>query len=183
MIGTGRLVLRPVVDTDRDAIAQLNARPEVGAWLGGVRSRAESDAFVDQVQAHQAEHGSGFWAVERQADNRVIGMTGVWWVPPELNMPDTVEIGWRFQPDAWGQGYATEAAKAALAHGFEALKLPKIIAFTARTNLASQAVMRRIGMVPDPARDFDHPGLAQDHPLRRHVVFVASNTAAVGSAS
>jgi len=173
MIGTDRLVLRPAVDADRDAIAQLNAHPEVGAWLGGVRSRAESDAFVDRVQAHDLEHGFGFWVVERQADNRVIGMTGVWWVPPEMDMPNTVEIGWRFHPDAWGQGYATEAAKAALAYGFETLKLPEIIAFTARTNLASQAVMRRIGMAHEPARDFDHPGVAQDHPLRQHVVFVA----------
>jgi RimJ/RimL family protein N-acetyltransferase len=60
-----------------------------------------------------------------------------------------------------------------MAYGFEALGLPEIIAFTARTNLASQAVMRRIGMAHDPARDFDHPGLAEDHPLRPHVVFVA----------
>ena len=173
MIATDRLVLRPAVDADRDAIADLNAHPKVGAWLGGVRSRAESDAFVDRVQAHEAEHGFGFWAVERKADARVIGMTGVWWVPPEMAMPDTVEIGWRLHPDAWGQGYATEAARAALAYGFEVLKLPEIIAFTARTNLASQAVMRRIGMGRDPARDFDHPGLAEDHPLRRHVTYVA----------
>jgi RimJ/RimL family protein N-acetyltransferase len=90
-----------------------------------------------------------------------------------MDMPGVVEIGWRFHPDAWGQGYATEAAKAALAYGFETLKLPEIIAFTARTNLASQSVMRRIGMRHDPVRDFDHPGLAEDDPLRQHVVFVA----------
>lgn len=173
MIVTDRLVLRPAVDADRGAIAAMNAHPRVGEWLGGVRDRAASDAFVDRVQAHQAEHGFGFWVVERQADARVIGMTGVWWIPPEMSMPDTAEIGWRFHPDAWGQGYATEAAHAALAYGFETLGLPEIIAFTARTNLASQAVMRRIGMTPDPARDFDHPGLAEDDPLRAHVVFVA----------
>lgn len=173
MIVTDRLVLRPAVDADRDAIAALNAHPKVGEWLGGVRDHAESDAFVDRVQAHDFEHGFGFWVVERKADRRVIGMTGVWWVPPELNMAPAVEIGWRFHPDAWGQGYATEAAKAALDYGFDRLKLPEIIAFTASTNLASQSVMRRIGMRPDPARDFDHPGLAEDDPLRAHVVFVA----------
>ena len=173
MIETDRLVLRPAVDADRDAIADLNARPEVGAWLGGVRSRTESDAFVDRVMAHDAEHGFGFWAVERKADGRLIGMTGVWWVPSEMNMPGAAEIGWRFLPEAWGQGYATEAAKAALAQGFRRLKPPEIIAFTARTNLASQAVMRRIGMAPAPDRDFLHPRLAQDDPLRPHVKFVA----------
>jgi len=173
VIETDRLVLRPAVDADRDAIADLNARPEVGAWLGGVRSRAESDAFVDRVMAHEAEHGFGFWVVDRKADGRLIGMTGVWWVPPEMNMPGAAEIGWRFLPDVWGQGFATEAARAALAHGFGVLKLPEIIAFTARTNLASQAVMRRIGMSPAPDRDFLHPRLSQADPLRPHVVFVA----------
>jgi RimJ/RimL family protein N-acetyltransferase len=174
VIATDRLALRPVVDTDRDAVAALNADPRVGAWLGGVRDRAASDAFVDRVQAHDAEHGFGFWVVERKADGRMIGMTGVWWVPPEVGLSEpAVEIGWRFLPDAWGAGYATEAARAALDYGFEMLKLPEIIAFTARTNLASQAVMRRIGMVYDPARDFDHPGLPEGDPLKPHVVFLA----------
>ena len=174
MIHTDRLVLRPAVDADRAAIAALNAHPKVGEWLGGVRDRAASDAFVDRVQAHEAEHGFGFWVVEHKADARVIGMTGVWWVPPEMDMPGTVEIGWRFMPDAWGQGYATEAARAALDYGLRALGLEEIIAFTARTNLASQAVMKRIGMVHAPERDFEHPGLADGDPLRPHVVFVAT---------
>jgi RimJ/RimL family protein N-acetyltransferase len=173
MIATDRLVLRPAVDTDRDAIAAMNGDARVGAWLGGVRSRAESDAFVDRVQAHEAEHGFGFWVVECKTSGRVVGMTGVWWVPSEMKMPPAVEIGWRFHPEAWGQGYATEAAKAALSYGFETLRLPEVIAFTARTNLASQSVMRRIGMSHDMARDFDHPGLAESDPLRAHVVFVA----------
>lgn len=173
MIGTDRLVLRPAVDADRDAIAALNAHPKVGEWLGGVRSRAESDAFVDQVQARQAEHGFSFWVVERLADARVIGMTGLWHAPAALPEAGKIEIGWRFHPEAWGQGYATEAAAAALAYGFQTLELDEILAWTARINLASQAVMRRIGMAPAPERDFDHPGLAQDDPLRAHVTFVA----------
>jgi RimJ/RimL family protein N-acetyltransferase len=173
VITTDRLVLRPAVDADRPAIAAMNGDPRVGAWLGGVRDRVESDAFVDLVQAHEAEHRFGFWVVESQAERQVVGMTGVWWVPAEMDMGRVVEIGWRFHPDAWGQGYATEAARAALSYGFEALGLPEIIAFTARANLASQSVMRRIGMIHDADRDFDHPGLAEDHPLRPHVVFVA----------
>ena len=88
-------------------------------------------------------------------------------------MATAIEIGWRLARAAWGGGYATEAARALLTHGFEELGLTEIIAFTADTNLRSQAVMERLGMARDEARDFDHPGLAADHPLRRHVVYVA----------
>jgi RimJ/RimL family protein N-acetyltransferase len=171
VIHTDRLVLRAPVDADRAAIAAINADPKVGEWLGGVRSRAESDDFVDRVLAHIAAHGFGFWVVERKADGRVIGLTGIWHVPDPNPLAGQVEIGWRFAPDAWGQGYATEAARAALDYGFD-LSIDEIIAFTARTNLASQAVMRRLGMVQDPARGFDHPGLAEGDPLKPHVVFV-----------
>lgn len=173
MIQTDRLVLRPAVDADRDAIAAMNGDTRVSDWLGGPIDRAASDAFIDRVMAHQAEHGFGFWVAERRADHRVIGMAGVWWVPPEMAMPDQVEIGWRLHPDAWGQGYATEAAQACLDYGFTILERPEIIAFTARANLASQAVMRRIGMTLVPDQDFDHPRLPADHPLKAHVVFVA----------
>lgn len=170
MIGTGRLVLRAPVDADRDAVAAINADPKVGAWLGGVRDRAESDAFVDRIQAQFAEHGFGFYVVERRTDRRVIGLTGIWYVPEPNPLAGQVEIGWRFAPDAWGQGYATEAARAALDYGFD-LSIDEIVAFTARTNMASQAVMRRLGMVHDPARDFEHPQLVDGDPLKPHVVF------------
>ena len=80
---------------------------------------------------------------------------------------------WRLAVDAQGQGLATEGAAAALAWGFANLPVGEILAWTGATNLASQAVMRRIGMAPDPSRDFDHPRLAPDHPLRRHVLFTA----------
>jgi RimJ/RimL family protein N-acetyltransferase len=171
MIGTDRLVLRAPVEADRDAIAAINADPKVGAWLGGMRDRAASDDFVDRVLAHFAQHGFGFWVVERRADGQVIGLTGIWHVPEENPHAGQIEIGWRFASDAWGQGYATEAARAALDYGFD-LSIDEIIAFTAETNLASQAVMRRLGMVHDPARDFEHPAVAEGDPLRPHVVFV-----------
>lgn len=172
MIETDRLVLRPAVDADRDAIATMNGDPKVAYWLGGVRDRAESDAFLDRCAEHIALHGFGLWVVERRADRAVIGMTGLWYAPDNLPEAGSVEVGWRLAAHAWGQGYATEAARAALDYGFMVLKLPEIVAWTARPNLASQAVMRRIGMIPAPERDFDHPVLAVDDPLRPHVTFV-----------
>ena len=83
-------------------------------------------------------------------------------------------MGWRLIPEAWGEGFATEGALAALTWGRRNIDAPEIIAFTAQINAKSQAVMTRIGMVADPARDFDHPKLAEDHPLRRHVVYTAA---------
>ncbi len=174
MIETERLILRPLEDRDRDAVFAINGDPRVGDWLAGAQSRAQSDAFVDRMRAHQIEHGFSFWAVELKADGAVAGLAGLAVIGDDLPPGPCVEVGWRFSPAAWGHGYASEAGRAALAWGFANRDLAEIIAITATTNLASQAVMRRIGMTPDPARDFDHPRLAADHPLRRHVLFSAA---------
>ncbi len=172
MIETERLILRPFRDEDREAFAAINADPRVGDWLGGVRTRAESDQTLDRINANIAERGFDFWAAERKADGLLAGMIGL----RVLDQPPgpCVEMGWRLSPDVQGHGLATEGASAALAWGFANLDVPEIIAFTAYNNLRSQAVMQRIGMTRDPGRDFLHPQLAEDHPLRAHVVFVAT---------
>jgi RimJ/RimL family protein N-acetyltransferase len=171
VIETERLVLRAPADEDRAAIAALNADPRVGEWLSGVMTREESDAFVDRMTAHIAEHGHGFWTVERKADRAVIGVAGLLAMGADLPPGPALEVGWRLRPDAWGQGYATEAARASTAWGFAHRDAPEIVAITARGNYRSQAVMMRLGMVPEPWRDFDHPRLAEDHPLRAHVTY------------
>jgi RimJ/RimL family protein N-acetyltransferase len=173
LIETARLILRPPQDHDREALASINGDRRVGEWLASTLSREESDALVDRVCAHIAEHGGGFWTVERKLDGAIIGMSGLISMHDDLPPGPAVEVGWRLSPEAWGQGYASEAASAALDWGFAKLKLAEIIAITARTNLRSQAVMQRIGMTAEPWRDFDHPRLAQGHPLREHVLFSA----------
>jgi RimJ/RimL family protein N-acetyltransferase len=173
-IETGRLILRPFRDADRDAFAALNGDPRVSDWLGGPIDRAQSDAGVDRINTHIAEHGFGFWAAERKADGRLIGMIGLKRMGLELPPGPAIEAGWRLTPDAWGQGLVTEGAQAALAWGFAQLQVREIIAITAVGNLRSRAVMQRIGMTEQPGREFDHPGLAEDHPLRRHVVYAAT---------
>lgn len=173
MIKTARLVLRAPTDADRDAISAINADPRVGDWLGGVQNRASSDALVDRIGACIAAHGYGFWAAERKADGVLVGLIGLLPILADSPLPfaSGVEIGWRLSPDAWGRGYAAEGAAAALAWGLANLDVAEIVSFTARSNLKSQAVMSRIGLRRDEARDFDHPKLAQDHPLRAHVVY------------
>jgi RimJ/RimL family protein N-acetyltransferase len=173
MLETERLFLRPFRETDREAFARLNGDPRVSDWLGGPIDRAASDALIDRTNVHIAEHGFGFWAAERKADGVLVGMIGLRHTPFDTPMPG-LELGWRLDPAAQGQGLASEGAKASLDWGFANLAAREILAFTARSNLRSQAVMKRIGMIPDPARDFDHPRLAADHPLRPHVVYVAA---------
>lgn len=173
MIETGRLILRAFREDDRAPMAAINADPRVNEWLGGPISAAQTDATIERVNAHIGQHGYGFFAAERKADGKLIGMIGLQRVRDELPPAPGVELGWRLTPEAQGTGLATEGAAAVLAWGFANLGLDELIAFTAHNNFRSQAVMRRIGMAHDPARDFDHPVLAEDHPLRRHVVFVA----------
>ena len=174
MIETDRLILRAFREDDREPFAAVNGDPRVGDWLGGVIDRAASDAMLDRINAHIQDHGWGLWAAERKADQRLIGFIGLSTVMADaLPVGPAIEMGWRLAHEAWGGGLATEGARAALAWGFTHIDTAEIIAFTARTNLASQSVMTRIGMTAAPARDFDHPSLAQDHPLRRHVVFAA----------
>ncbi|ODT85476.1 GNAT family N-acetyltransferase [Phenylobacterium sp. SCN 70-31] len=170
MIETPRLILRAWREADRPAFAAINGDPRVGDWLGGAIDRAASDAVMDRLQAQIDADGFGFWAAERREDGRLVGMIGLRRQDAAPPGP-CLELGWRLSPDAQGAGLATEGAKAALDWGFSNHDAPEILAWTAQTNVRSQAVMRRIGMLPDMTRDFDHPTLAADHPLRRHVVF------------
>ena len=178
MIETARLRLRDYREDDREAFAALNADPAVGRWLGGVLDRKASDYMFERLHAHIAALGFGFWAVERKADQRFLGLVGLQTIPPDSPLPvaPAIEIGWRLTPDAWGRGYASEAACAALAWAFAHLEMDEVVGLTAAENRRSQAVMRRIGMIRAPSRDFDHPDLALDDPLLAHVVWVARRT-------
>ncbi len=172
MIETERLILRPWRDTDRAPYAAMMADPEVGYWLGATLSREESDAQIDRFMAANADREPGFLAMERRGDGAFLGAACLRPVPGGHPMVGTVEVGWRMARNAWGSGYATEAARILLAEGFSRLDLGEIVSFTAVSNLRSRAVMERLGFARSPDRDFDHPALAPDHPLRAHVVYV-----------
>ncbi|MFF8786188.1 GNAT family N-acetyltransferase [Streptomyces sp. NPDC015125] len=172
---TERLLLRAWRPFDLAPWAAMNADPEVRRHFPEVLTREQSEAAVARFQTGLDERGWGWWAVEVRATGEFIGLTGL--DPVEEDMPFTgVEAGWRLTRAAWGHGYATEAAEAALAFGFTTLGLPEILAVTTATNLRSQAVMRRLGMARDPADDFDDPGVP-DGPLRRCMVYRISGEA------
>ncbi|MDT6988399.1 GNAT family N-acetyltransferase [Streptomyces lusitanus] len=166
---TDRLTLRGWRDSDLEPWAAMNADPEVRKHLGDLLTREQTDASVARFQAEFEQRGYGWWAVEVRATGEFIGFAGLDRV--DDGMPFSgVEIGWRLARTAWGKGYATEAALAVLAYGFDTLELSEILAVTTSTNMRSQAVMRRIGMTRDPADDFEDPE-APEGPLRPNVLF------------
>jgi RimJ/RimL family protein N-acetyltransferase len=136
-----------------------------------VLGRAASDRFADRIEQHFAEYGFGLWALQRRDSGEFIGFTGLAWQRFPAAFTPAVEIGWRLQRRAWGRGLATEAARAAAHHGFEVIGLRDIVSMTARRNIRSQAVMRRLGMHTDPADDFEHPAVPPGHPLAAHVLY------------
>jgi RimJ/RimL family protein N-acetyltransferase len=168
---TDRLILREWRDGDREPFARMNADPQVTEFLAGALTRDESDELVDRIVLRWAEDGVGQWAIERRDDGAFLGFTGLARHRFDAPFMPAIEVGWRFVFHAWGHGYATEAARAALAFGFEDRGLEEIVSFTVPMNVRSRAVMERLGMTRDPADDFDHPNLPADSPLRRHVLY------------
>jgi RimJ/RimL family protein N-acetyltransferase len=136
---------------------------------------AESDALIDRIEAHFAERGWGPWAAELRATGELIGFIGLSVPTFEAHFTPCVEIGWRLAAAHWGKGLATEGARAALDYGFNELLLPEIVSFATAANLRSRRVMEKLGMTRNPADDFDHPGLTEGHPLRRHVLYRRRN--------
>jgi RimJ/RimL family protein N-acetyltransferase len=168
-ISTERLIMRGWRESDLAPWAVMNADPEVRRYLGPLLTTEQAAAWVLNFQDDLDRYGYGFWAVEVRASGEFIGFTGLGTV--DEGMPFTgVEAGWRLTRPAWGHGYATEAALAALEYGFDIMGLAEIVAVTMAGNLRSRAVMRRIGMTTDPAEDFDEPDV-DEGPLRRHAVY------------
>ncbi len=168
---TERLVLRRWRPDDRPPFARLNADPRVVEFLPAPLSRSESDALADRIEAHFERHGFGLWAVEVPGVTPFAGFVGLAVPRIEAHFTPCVEIGWRLDAEHWNRGYATEAARAALAFGFETLQLAEIVSFTVEGNLRSRRVMEKIGMTRSPSDDFDHPVLPEGHTLRRHVLY------------
>jgi RimJ/RimL family protein N-acetyltransferase len=174
---TERLLLRGWQEADLEPFAAMNADPRVTEFLSTQLSREESDALVDRFVNEWADDGFGLWAIERLEDGVLLGFTGLARPRFEAHFTPAVEVGWRLAAGAWGHGYATEAADAAVRYGFEVIGLDEIVSFTVPANVRSRAVMERIGMSHDPADDFDHPRLPSGHRLRRHVLYRLSRDA------
>jgi RimJ/RimL family protein N-acetyltransferase len=168
---TARLRLRRWRESDAEPFAALNSDPRVMQHFPALLSAAECAFVLEQIEAGFEANGFGIWALEELDGGRFIGLTGLSIPPFAAPFTPAVEVGWRLVADAWGHGYATEAANAALGFGFGEVGLEEIVSFTSATNLRSIAVMERLGMHRDPAGDFDHPQIDREHPLCRHVLY------------
>jgi ribosomal-protein-alanine N-acetyltransferase len=169
MLTTPRLILRPWRDSDLAPFAEQNADPHTMRFFPKTLTRAESDDYVARHIQMRADLGLGKWVVEVPGVAPFIGAVGLHPVSYDAAFTPAIEVAWRLHRDHWGNGYATEAARAAIQDGFDRLGLAEIVAVTALPNLPSQRVMQRLGMTRDI--EYDHPRLPEGHPLRRHILY------------
>ncbi len=168
---TERLLLRRWRDSDLEPFAAMNADPLAMEHFPSTLSRAESDAFAEHIERELERHGYGLWAVEMPGESPFVGFVGLIQVSDLMPFAPATEIGWRLARDHWGRGLAAEAARAAIAFGFDQLALAGIVAMTATSNARSRRLMERLGMRRDPTEDFTHPKIAAGDPLAAHVLY------------
>ena len=160
VLETDRLVLRLFRESDLAPwLAHLNT-PEVRAHLGGVVPEDEMAAKFARQKDSWADDKGGWLAIERKADGEFLGYCGFGPISAEAAPPalqGQAEIGWTLRADCWGQGYATEAARAMLAMTFEKFGLPAVCSQTSEANRGSWRVMERLGMERAEELDYDDP--------------------------
>jgi RimJ/RimL family protein N-acetyltransferase len=149
----------------------MNADPRVMEFMPGCLTHAESDSLVERIEAHFSRHGFGLYAAELREGHQFTGYVGLAVPNFEAHFAPCVEIGWRLGVPYWGQGLATEGARAVARYAFGQLKIRELVSFTVPANTRSRRVMEKIGMTHQAHDDFDHPNLPEGHPLRRHVLY------------
>ena len=170
-LATERLILRDWRESDIDPFHAICSDPVVMETLGPLLTRDEVAALVARMQRLQSELGHCFWAMERKADQQLIGWCGIIRGSVTTPIAALLEAGWRMTPASWGKGYVTEAAIASVQWAFKTLNDDAVWAITTTENRASRAVMERLGMVHLPDLDFDHPNVPADSPLLSHVTY------------
>jgi RimJ/RimL family protein N-acetyltransferase len=154
---TERLRLRGWAAGDREEFLRHLNTPNVMRWLGGVQDEAQANAAFDRIERYQSDFGHTLWIVERRSDGALLGFCGLKRVnSPGAGAPilGNVEIGWRLREDAWGQGFAKEAASASLDLAFGRFGAPHVVALTVPGNRSSIGLMTRLGMVHRPEHDY-----------------------------
>jgi RimJ/RimL family protein N-acetyltransferase len=169
LLTTERLVLRRWRGSDLEPFRRMNADPRVMEFMSKLLDSVESDALVERIERHFDERGFGLMAVELKESGEFIGFVGL--SVPQFEAPfmPAVEIGWRLAAEYWGKGFATEAARETVRFAFEKVGLESVVSFTVPANGRSRRVIKKIGM--RLAGEFEHPGIAEGHKLRHHVIY------------
>jgi len=166
---TPRLVFRRYQPGDKVRLSELNADPAVMEFFPSTVGEAGTQAIVQRIEQHFETYRYTFFSVERRDKGQFIGLIGLMHPSFEAHFTPCVEIGWRLHKDAWGQGFATEGAKACLGYAWRELELQRVYSFTALPNRPSERVMQKIGM--RKVGTFEHPQLEEGHWLRTHVLY------------
>jgi len=151
---TERLILRDWREEDWPEFWAGTNTPAVMQYLGGVMDPDVMAAARARLEDYQSRHGHTFWAVERREDGAILGFCGLKRCTDEAGPFGEMEVGWRLREDAWGKGYAKEAATASLDLAFERFGAAQVFALTVKGNTASWGLMLRLGMEPRPELDF-----------------------------
>ena len=160
---TERLTLRDWRDEDWEPFWEGTNTPAVMEYLGGVAdAKTKADAQA-RLQKYHHDHGHTFWPVERKEDGAILGFCGLKICTEEEGPLGMMEAGWRLREDAWGQGYAKEAAIASLDLAFGRFGAEETIAMTVEANTGSWGLMNRLGMTRRPELDFPETMWAQDY--------------------
>jgi len=163
------VILRQWKDCDFEPFASMNADAEVMRYFAHALTAEESRQTLRRFRDAIDQRGWGLWAVE--VDGRFAGFTGLSEPRFSAHFTPCVEIGWRLRQEYWGRGIALAAARQASEYAFSVLGLDELVSFTTATNLRSRKLMERLGFSHDPGDDFMHPLLAENHPLRHHVLY------------
>lgn len=171
IIETPRLILRTWQPKDADSYYLINQDPLVVEFLYGRLTKEQVHDFIVLMNLRQNEYGYSLWATELKMTGELIGFIGINRADFVADFTPDIEIGWRLGSKFWGNGYATEGAKASLKYGFDEIGLEEIVSFTVPANKRSIRVMEKIGMQRDLDGDFSHPKVPIDHPLSNCVLY------------
>jgi RimJ/RimL family protein N-acetyltransferase len=171
ILETPRLLLRQWRDSDVEEWVRMGSDPRVMQFFPSLQDRERAVQEARRLGERLQQNGYGWWVIDVKGGPSFAGVIALHVLPDNLPFRPTREIAWRLRFDAWGKGYATEGARVAIEHAFNALDWPEIISMTSVLNVRSQRVMQRLGMTHDESDNFEHPSLEPGHPLRPHLIY------------
>ena len=158
ILETERFILREILPTDIDGMFELDADPEVHRYLGNkpIISREQSKEMIDFIRQQYIDNGIGRWAIIDKKTNDFIGWTGLKFITEWTNNhKDFYDVGYRLVKRYWGQGIATETAKASLDYAFNVLNTDKVYAMADVENMGSNKILHKLGLTWIESFDLD----------------------------